>query len=117
MKMRINRVLNLTPHAVKVVTDDGSTMVYQPEPTPARVSTSLRRVGTSEVPMFEEVYGDVQDLPDEEFGTILIVSGLVCSALPERHDLVHPVGLVRDDEGHVIGCRGFAPVTVVFDYV
>ena len=115
--MKINKVRNLTPHTVKVVNDDGSTTVYQPEPTPARVGTSLRRVGTSEIPMFEEVYGDVQDLPNEEFGTILIVSGLVCSALPDRHDLVHPVGLVRDDEGRVIGCRGFAPLTVVFDYV
>ena len=117
MKMKVKKVINLTPHEVKVVNDDGSIIVYQPEPNPARVSVTLRRIGTSKVPMYEEVYGDVIGLPKIEFGTILIVSGLVCNACPDRYDLVHPVGLVRDDLGKVIGCKGFAPLTVVFDYV
>lgn len=34
-----------------------------------------------------------------------IVSQLVKSALPDREDLLVPAEVVRDEQGHIIGCR------------
>ena len=114
--MSVKKVRNLTPHDVVVVREDGSTLVYKPEPTPARVDVCLEAVESdSEFPMFSESYGKVVGLPKSEYGTVLIVSGLVCSAMPNRFDLVHPVGLVRDNEGRVVGCKGLcAPNAELF---
>lgn len=105
--MGVKKVRNLTPHDVVIIRDDGTKLVYEPEPVPARVSVKLEDVESqSDFPMFLEVYGDVVGLPKAEYGTVLIVSGLVCSARPDRLDLVHPAGLVRDDNGNVVGCKG-----------
>lgn len=115
--MKVREVRNLTPHDVVIVKDDGSTLVYHPESVPARVDVTLREIDSvSEFPMFEETYGEVINLPAPKYGTALIVSGLVCSACPDRVDLVHPVGLIKDDEGHAIGCKGLcAPNAVLWD--
>lgn len=116
MYARVDRYVNLTPHDVNVVLDDGSILVYKPEPEPARVDVQLRPIEVGgDAPMFYESYGEVVGLPDLEYGTFLIVSGLVCSARPDRLDLVHPVGLVRNEEGIVIGCKGFAPNAPIYD--
>jgi len=47
-------------------------------------------------------------MPEQVSGVAYIVSALVRSAYPDRTDLLIPHGLVRDDDGNIIGCRGFA---------
>ena len=49
-------------------------------------------------------FGEPVNLPAPVPGTLIIVSQLVQSALPERTDLVVPAELVRDGMGRVIGC-------------
>jgi hypothetical protein len=101
-------VKNLTPHAVTVVLDNGQTIVYPKCENPARVSEILTPAGkTSDgTPAFSRSFGPVTGLPEMEIGTILIVSSMVAQAEQDRIDLFSPVGLVRDENGAVIGCKG-----------
>lgn len=102
----IKHIRNLTPHDAVVIKDD-SRLIYEAEAVSARVHVILDPIESdSDCPLFKETYGQPVGLPDPEEGVILIVSGIMCTALPDRTDLVHPVGLVRDKTGAVIGCQG-----------
>lgn len=114
------KVINLTPHALNVVSDDGQTIVIEPSGFVARVATKkeLARevvVSGAAIPVHRTEFGAVQivdasgnivDLPPED-GTIFVVSRMVLDAAG-RGDFVSPGDPVRDDSGRVIGCRGFA---------
>lgn len=101
-------IVNLTPHEVSVVLTH-SRVIYPISSCPARVEVSTKRTGMLKefIPVFETVLGKVIDLPAANKNTFLIVSRMVKSACPERLDLLVPSGLVRDDNGVIIGCRGF----------
>ena len=104
-------LVNLTPHALAVHLLDGSVMTVEPSGTVARCRQQDEQVGVlAGAPVFRTVFGEVVDLPEEQKGTTYVVSRLVASACPDRHDLVVPGPLVRDDQGVVIGCRGFSVV-------
>ena len=47
-------------------------------------------------------------LPLEQEGVLYIVSRITAEALPNRSDLLMVDGTVRDDDGRIIGCSGFA---------
>lgn len=103
-------VLNLTPHAVKIVKDGETVATFPPSGEIARVSTRDERIGFigvegGLVPTVRQTYGETTGLPAEVPGTILIVSGLVRAANPGRPDLASPGGLARNAEGQVIGCE------------
>lgn len=52
-------------------------------------------------------FGEVTGLPVAKEGTILVVSGLVASAIGgQRSDVFSPGALIRDDSGRPIGCQG-----------
>lgn len=94
-------ILNLTPHAVNV---DGT--VFLPSGNVARVSSISVDAGVFEgVPLARTSFGNVIDLPDQQDGTLLIVSGMVRSALPNRLDLASPGDLIRNESGQVTGCK------------
>ena len=104
------KIRNLTPHPVNLFV--GNEWVVLPPDGPAP------RVATIEVPINEDLpfvgvkveYGDIQDLPPQEDGVALIVSLLCCQAAPERPDLWYPTRLVRDEQGHVVGCGALARI-------
>lgn len=101
-------LLNLTPHAVVLHRDDGTTETVRPSGTVARVSQVATRVGTvAGVPVVTTRPGPVTGLPafEADDGAGYIVSALVRLALPDRIDLFSPADLVRDASGAVIGCR------------
>jgi hypothetical protein len=50
------------------------------------------------------------ELPAWEYGKFYIVSRIVAEACRDRFDLVFPYDLVRNDEGAIVGCRGFARI-------
>lgn len=105
-------IVNLTPHPVHLIRDDGTTTTIQPEPVSARVVTTSRRVGDVDgVPIIEEHYGQVTGLPEAEPGVVYVVSRVVAAACPERRDLLVPADLVRSADGTVIGCRALARST------
>ena len=101
--MREENILNLTPHDIVIVGDDGGEIERFPPSGLARLSTETVRVeGTF---FSRTVFGEVQGLPEAQAGTYLIVSQLVKSALPGRADLVVPAEVARDGQGRIIGCR------------
>ena len=59
------------------------------------------------MPLTETSFGDVVDLPAPAPDTLYIVSRLVATAA-NRDDLVVPNGIVRDDNGNIIGCKSLS---------
>ena len=102
------RIINMTPHSINLL-QDGAYVEYPPCGTVPRVSTMPSPID-GDYP-FEAVkveYGDVQDLPEPEPDTILIVSKMTADARPLRKDLWYPYSLVRDDQGRIVGCDALA---------
>ena len=111
----MKKILNLTPHAVSFVAEDGSLLMkVEPSGQVARCKTETRVVAQVEVdgiliPETETVFGDVEGLPDPEEGVIYLVSSLVAQAA-KRDDVVIPNESVRDAEGRIIGCRSLGRI-------
>lgn len=105
---------NLTPHAVTVVDSDGATVYTLPASGEvARVETRSRWIGgvcplgeDVMIPLYTQETWGVTGLPEQRDGVMLVVSGMVRAANPERMDLASPGELVRDADGRVVGCRG-----------
>lgn len=101
-------IINLTPHVITVVTNNGNIEI-KPSGVIPRVSVKTVPAGSiNGIPLFRNEYGEVVDLPEEQEGTLLVVSGLLKSACPSRSDLVVPAKQIRDDQGRIVGCEGLA---------
>ena len=121
----MSKFVNKTPHEVVVVVPgvnpEGDEWVqsvsYAPEGPAARVSVSHCECDTVsvfeggfavEVPVFQEQFGQVENLPDPVEDTFYVVSRVVAEAVRgKRNDVVYPTKFVRDDDGKVVGCEGF----------
>lgn len=107
-------IINLTPHAIKVMVDDGGeglTITVPPSGTVARCTTAEKAgPDVAGVPTFVVGFGAVTGLPDERTGVALIVSQLVAHALPARRDLFFPHRLVRDATGQIVGAEALGQV-------
>ncbi|HLH27347.1 MAG TPA: hypothetical protein VKW77_00445 [Acidimicrobiales bacterium] len=114
-------LINLTPHAVDVVDPDSGTVIASlpPEPEPARVEMERERLGTVTVngvsiPVTRNRLGTPSSLPEPAPGRYYIVSRAYAEAVratgQPRPDLLVPDDPVRDDEGRITGCRGFAVI-------
>lgn len=121
-------LVNLTPHPIEVLNDDNECIVeFAPplEDAGVRVETIETELGEIQIdctnahafseapagiriPIRHVGFGSVRNLPKPQPKTFFIVSGLIQANAPERTDLVVPSPLVRDEDGRVIGCRGFA---------
>ena len=100
-------LINLTPHPINIV-KDGEIVKTIPSNGIARLSQSLTQIGTYEdIPLFKITFGNGENIPEPD-GNLYIVSSIVKSAYPDRDDLVVPAELVRDDNGNIIGCKGFS---------
>ena len=107
-------IVNLTPHALTLVSPSGEHTVIPPSGTVARVGstpgTVEARDGFPCLVASPTVFGEVSGLPTPTAGTVFVVSGLVGSALAcqGRNDLFVPGtgpndGAVRNDAGHIVG--------------
>lgn len=98
-------ILNFTPHSIAL--NDGT--VFEPSGQ-ARVSASFKPFSGL---FTEQVFGDVTGLPEEEDGTVYIVSSIVLSAAKDmgRKDCVAPAtghpDTVRNEKGHIVSVPGF----------
>ena len=99
---------NFTPHNVVVIVNE--TKIVIPSDGIARV-TETKTVAPSidvdgvTVETFISSFGEVENLPPQEEGVMVIVSALVASAAKGRDDLLVPGELVRDDGGNIVGCK------------
>ena len=103
------KLKNFTPHNVVIVIDDATKIVI-PSDGIARV-TEKKSIAPSidvdgvVIETFVSVFGEVENLPPQEEGVMVIVSALVASAAKGRDDLLVPGELVRDDGGNIVGCK------------
>jgi hypothetical protein len=111
------KILNYTPHNVKILTEAPEINDYMVVSDykscgSARVATEQECVGEiNGVKVYSTSYGEVEGLPEQQDGVMLLVSFLVKQALPEREDLIcpntSPQGVVRDSSGQIIGVKSF----------
>jgi hypothetical protein len=117
----IRNIVNLTPHEVTLVGQDGSVILrIPPSGLVARVAEETESAGEAvvfpagplaltgvRVPLIKRSWGAIQGLPEPQIRTLYLVSSLVAAAAWEqgRRDVVAPGELVRDSEGRVVGCK------------
>jgi hypothetical protein len=112
-------MINLTPHAVRVVSPDGTLLAeYPASGLVARVSMETAPALTlygqtgAEIPVCTQRPGPVTGLPPVRltgagsYGELYIVSAMVRTACPDRRDLFSPGELVRGADGQPTGCLG-----------
>jgi len=108
-------LVNLTPHAIRLIASCGTEIVIPPSGNVARVDSESTLVGELahggfRFPVSRTTYGQVTGLPEPwEFpGTTYVVSGKVLGQCPERSDVIGPdtgSTAVRKD-GQIWGVRG-----------
>ena len=112
--MEITNLINLTPHTINLVTEDGTQLLSLESQGVARAASTTEavgylQVGGAAVPQTHTTFGEVEGLPDPTSGVGYIVSNMIISALAQqgirRTDLFTPGLQVRDEQGRVIGCR------------
>jgi hypothetical protein len=105
-KMNGVKFVNLTPHEITIVRGDEK-IVIPPSGLVARVRATEEKVGEVDgIPVVVVNYGDVENLPAPEDGTIYLVSQIVLGAVRGRSDVLAPntgKGAVRDAHGNVAG--------------
>ena len=119
-----SRIENLTGNTVVVFDENGQKVaVFQSDGlaqvTEAVVKETVRMVKSPfndedafHVGMQSLRYGKVSGLPEvPAYDTVYVVSRPVAEAIaPDTFNVVVPYPLVRDEDGRVIGCRGFAEI-------
>lgn len=129
-KLENMKIINLTPHAINIITpsvwdmeglpnlhmnidsDTGTvTIVIPPSGIIARCQTERKVIGNIDgIPITSTTFGEVEGLPESEEGVIFIVSSLVAQAIPDRTDIFIPDDAVRDEDGKIIGCRSLGRI-------
>ena len=107
-------IINLTAHTINVFSEEKE--IAFPSQGLARVKTEEKEVGKiNGIPVVKTVYTTVEGLPDMQEDTVYLVSTLVLQALKAngvcRPDCLAPntglSGAIRDDQGRIIGVKGF----------
>lgn len=107
------RIINLTPHEVKIV--DGGNNVVAVFPSDGVAWVSQYDVLVDEInsiPVVKTEFGEVLGLPEPAEDTVFIVSRITVEVARARglntDDLLITSGAVRDDQGQIVGCRALA---------
>lgn len=107
-------LVNLTPHDLNVYSKGKVHKTYPSSGNVARVATKSVKVGEIDgIPVYEQTYGKIEGLPKPQKGVFYIGSLIVREAAKQqgRKDVISPdtspEGAVRDNEGRIIGTRGF----------
>ena len=102
------KLKNFTPHNVVIVMNE-STIVIPSDGiarvTEAKTVTPSIDVDGVIIETFKSSFGEVENLPPQEDGVMVIVSAMAASAAKDRNDLLVPGELVRDNDGNIIGCK------------
>jgi hypothetical protein len=105
-------IINLTPHPIVLLRDNGlggqEAAEFTPSGVIARVATTAGvKIEGKDIPLFTApTWGEVENLPAPQMGVILLVSALVAGRCIGRTDVFSPGtgpndGAVRDDKGHI----------------
>lgn len=107
------RIVNLTPHEVKIVDGGNNVVAVFPSDGAARVSQYDVLVDEiNSIPVVKTEFGEVLGLPEPAEDTVFIVSRITVEVARARglntDDLLITSGAVRDDQGRIVGCRALA---------
>lgn len=116
--IKMTQLVNLTPHAIVMVNGEGDTILtIEPSGTVARVTQTTKQLETVtvdglDIPVTQNSYGELVNLPEEKAGVSFIVSAMVASAGVElgRTDLFIPNETVRNDKGFIVGCKSLGKI-------
>lgn len=98
-------IVNCTPHEVTIINGEEK-VVFPASGNVIRLASETVVAGFFDgILLTKTVFGSPTGLPEQAPDTLLIVSQLVKSALPERADLVVPAEVVRDSVGNIVGCK------------
>ena len=103
------KLKNFTPHNVVIVMNE-TTKIVIPSDGIARVTETKTATPSIDVDgvvieTFKSSFGEVENLPPQEDGVMVIVSAMAADAAKDRNDLLVPGELVRDNDGNIIGCK------------
>lgn len=103
----MRKLKNYTPHKVLTYRPDDGPSLTLPQSGNVRLIEEFVSGGTlpNGLPLTLLRYGKADGLPEPSDGIVYVVSQLVVNAYPQRDDLVFPAGLVRNDNGDIIGFR------------
>lgn len=106
------KIINLTPHAINFVGEDGSELFeIVPSGVVARVTTETVTIGNiNGIPVKKTMFGEVDDLLAPMPNTVYIVSSLVAQRCKDRDDVFIPNETVRDEKGRIIGCKSLGKI-------
>ncbi len=115
------RIRNLTSKTINVITEEKE-FVFPSEGC-ARVLATTNPFGEirtevesiNGIPVVRTTYGEIEGLPEPEEGVVNIVSYVILNALKTKGDFrtdvvapdTSPSGVARDEDGIVIGVKGF----------
>ncbi len=111
-------IINLTPHTVHIVDEEGNLIVGFPSKGVARAEQHDTPAGVmdiwgAQVPTVRTKFGGLVGLPEPKEGVLLIVSNILVQAARAcgrpTADLLFPSGVpLRDENGQIIGVRALA---------
>ena len=110
----MTKIINMTPHPLCLLAEDGSVLrEIKPSGTIARAEQTDVPVGDIDgFPLVRSSFGEPIDLPDWKEGIFLFVSLATAKAAQAARrrtdDLLLSSQQVRDENGNIVGCRGFA---------
>jgi hypothetical protein len=112
--------INCTPHPINVYDKDNNLIVeIQPSGIIPRVNSKREFCyKVKDIPVYETVYGMVENLPTITEGNLYIVSRMIKAVLDTAFDdyymegnkdkFIVPDDILRDDKGNIIGCKSFS---------
>lgn len=105
--------INLTPHDLHIVDENGQTRTIPRTGILARVSTTRKQVGNIDgIKIFKAEYGELEitgGSVQHGHGDVLIVSSVTLEKAKEYFAgaiVCAPSDLLRDAGGNIIGCNG-----------
>lgn len=104
------QIINCTPHDISVLDDTGHVIETFPGVMDcARVDLRVESTETvCGVPVIKRSCVSDSGLPEPQYNTLYIVSSVFAQYAPqERNDLLVVYRPIHDENGSVIGCRGF----------
>lgn len=111
------RLINLTPHDVVILNNNGDKIVIPKSEETLRVSSETKikdyikvidKDSLVSIPISETKFSGISSIPERKENTFYIVSLLTCQACPDRDDFFIPNESVRDENGVIIGCKSLS---------
>jgi hypothetical protein len=109
-KRKMAIIINMTPHTVHIVDEEGNVIKTFESRGVARATQKDVEVGMLEgIPIIESTFGKIVGLLEPSEGVFYIVSALTAKAASlsgrSTEDLLLTGKTVRNDDGQIIGCQ------------